>query len=408
MTKIRLDSVLLLALVLPLLMTYRISSGQTPYWLFGLIFIGLLGYIAIDLLEIKESSYRMIKTVLLWTLIVITLGSAFLSSIIVRHIVAPTYMIHDIILQQEAAIRFLHQGKNPYLVTYFGTPLEQWHYSDTEVNPALYHFVMQPFYLEFAVPFSLFSNRTIGYFDGRMPLFFLYLVALFAAWKLNKNHEHRSLFVILLAFNPAMLPYNLEGRSDMFVFSFLLAGIALLSYKRFTWAGVVIGLAFAIKQSVWPLLPFYLAYLYFHQKSGRKFLYALIPFLLTFSAVVLPFFLWNPKAFLDSTVFYLSGSGTHSYPISGYGFGMVLRDLGVILDVHQYFPFIIIQMVVGFPLLVILFLYLGRNPTVKRLMIAYGIFLFVYWYFSRYFNNSHLAYISDIFIAAYFIPETSK
>ncbi len=30
--------------------------------------------------------------------------------------------------------------------------------------------------------------------------------------------------------------------------------------------------------------------------------------------------------------------------------------------------------------------FLRKNPTVKQLILTYAIFLFVYWYFSRYFN----------------------
>jgi len=448
MKRIKLDSILLFALVIPFVMNYRISPKETSFLLFGLIFLGLLFYICLDLLRIKEKIYYFLKLLVLWFLVVGVIGSAFASAIIVRHQTHPIYMIHDIVLQQESAIRFLLDGKNPYAATYFGTPLEQWHYSEKDINPALYHFVMQPFYLLFALPFYFLSNTTIGYFDGRIPLLFLYLIMLIFAGVLVKNREKKLLFIILLAFNPSVLAHALEGRSDIFMFAFLFFGLYLLHIKKYFVAGIPIALSFAVKQSAWPILPFYFAFLYFHRKrnttnilrassalqnesrslsgsssrltsplsskrapslrSVRLFartIILLIPFIITFSVIVLPFFLWDQKAFLDSTIFYLSGSTEHSYPVSGYGLGMLLYQMGIIKDVHQYYPFWIWQLIIGMPVLTALILYLKKTPSVGRLILVYGIFLFVFWYLSRYFNNSHLGYLSVVFITAYFWPE---
>jgi uncharacterized membrane-anchored protein YitT (DUF2179 family) len=120
--------------------------------------------------------------------------------------------------------------------------------------------------------------------------------------------------------------------------------------------------------------------------------------------VIGPFFIWDPKAFLESTIFYLSGSVSHSYPISGYGWGMVLRQLGIISDPHQNYPFWIWQLIFCLPFLIFLIRWLLKNPTVKNLIFSYGVFTFVFWYFSRYFNNSHLGYLSIVFLTAYFWP----
>lgn len=408
MKHIKLDSILLFVLLIPFIMSYRLGPGDTPYWLFGLIFLGLFTYIVLDLLRLKDSLYFRIKQILLWLLIIGVIGSAFVSAIIVRHQTHPIYMIHDIVLQQESGIRFLLDGKNPYAVTYFGTPLEQWHYSDKEVNPALYHFVMQPFYLLFALPFYFLSNTTIGYFDGRIPLLFLFFTLLILAGWLVRDHEKKLLFIILLAFNPAMLSYTLEGRSDIFMFSFLFMGLFLLHKKQYFWAGVPIAFSFAVKQSAWPILPFYIAFLYFKTKSIKKTFKNILPLIIVFLTIVLPFFLWDKKAFLESTIFYLSGNASHSYPISGYGLGTMLHQMGLIKDVNAYHPFIIWQAIFGIPLFVVTLRYLKSRPGIGRMMLVYGIFLFVFWYFSRYLNNSHLGYLSMVLISAYFWPENEK
>lgn len=403
--KIALDSILLFALVVPFIMAVRISPFDTPYWLFGLIFLGLFSYLILDILKISQKRFNLLKNILLVGIIVIVLGSAFASSIIVRHKTHPIYQIHDMPLQQEIAIRFLLDGKNPYNTSYFGTFLEQWHYSDTEKNPALYHFVLLPFYILFAIPFYFLSNQLFGYFDARMPLLFLFFVVLSVTWLIVKGSEKRRVFLSLLAFHPAMLLYTLEGRSDMFMFAFLVLGLFFLYKKNYVFAGIPIALAFAVKQSAWPFFPFLAAFLYFQTKSFKKTIVNFFPFVITFSAVVLPFFFWDQKAFLDSTVLYLSGSTVNSYPISGYGFGKFLQELGFITNPHQYYPFIVWQILIGLPVLFFLIKFLKRNPSVSRLSLVYGIFLFIFWYFSRYFNNSHLAYLSMIFITAYFWPE---
>lgn len=405
---IKLDSVLLFAFIVPFIMGYRLSPGDTPYFLFGLIFFGLFLTILLDILNLEKNLYYKLKHIALWFLIIIVIGSSFAAAIIVRHQTAPIYMIHDIILQQESAIRFLIDGHNPYTSTYFETPLKDWNYSLTEVNPALYHFVMQPFYVTFAVPFYLLSNTFFGYFDGRIPLLLLFFFMLVLSDLLIKDKEKKFIALSFLAFNPATLAYALEGRSDIFMFAFFFFSLFLLERQRFFAASIPMALAFAIKQSAWPVLPFYIAFLYFKTHDLKKTAWSMMIFLSVFLANVLPFFLWEPKAFLDSTVFYLSGNIPNGYPIAGYGFGKLLNQLGFIKDVHQYYPFHIWQLVFGIPLLLYLIQFLKKSPTVSRLVLAYGIFLFVFWYLSRYFNNNHLGYLSMVFLIAYIWPKKDK
>lgn len=395
MSKLSFSSVLLISLVTPIIMNYRISPGQTPYWLFGLIFLLMLAYLVSRTGKIKDS--------LFWVIIVSVVGSSLFSAIIVRHQTAPVYGVHDIILQSESALQFLLQGKNPYQVTYFGTPLEQWHYSNTSVNPALFHFVMMPWYLLFSLPFYFTSISILGFFDGRMPLVVLYFLNLILAWRIVVDKEQKKLFVALLALSPATFGYFLEGRSDFFMFAFLFFSWFLLEKKRFLTAGAVLALAFATKQSCWPIFPFYLAYLWLNNKGNlKKVIRQLAPFIVTFSAIVIPFLIWDKSSFINSTVFYLSGKAVNSYPISGYGWGMVLQELGIIRDLNAYYPFWIWQLIFCLPLAIYLIGRLRKSVTVGELIVAYGIFTFAYWYFSRYFNNSHLGFLSMVFVSAYF------
>lgn len=402
--KIKLSSVLLFALAIPFIMTYRISPGDTPFWLFTLIFLLLFGYVLIDYIKLSQTLYYKLKSIMLWITIAATIGAAFYSVIVVRHNVAPVYNVHDIILQQEAAVNFLVHGKNPYATSYFGTPLESFHYSDTEVNPALYYFVMEPLYVISAVPFYVGMVHTIGYFDARLPLFILFFISAAVFFVVVKDKEEKLLAVTLFAFNPAQLGYTLEGRSDAYLLGFFVIALAFLYKRKFGWGGVFMALSFCIKQSVWPIFPFYVAYLYLTNKSAKKTLINLAPFTAVCVIIILPFFFWNQKAFIDSTIGYLSGSVAHSYPIAGYGFGMLLSSLGFIKNVHEYYPFIIWQIIVCFPLLGYFLFLQKRDNNIKTIILLYSLFLFAFWYLSRYFNNSHLGYISMLLILSYFWP----
>jgi hypothetical protein len=396
-------------------MQNRISPGDTPYLLFGFIFLLLTAYVTTDFLNLSTKTFDVIKSCLLWATVVTVLGSAFFSSMIVRHQTAPIYGVNDIIVQQEAAIRYFVHGKNPYKETYFGTPVESWHYSDTQVNPALYHFVMEPLYLVSPLPLYWVSNHIIGYFDAREALWLLFAGMLVLAYIIPKDSEKKRLFVILLAFNPATLGYVLEGRSDVFVYFFLLMCFYLLEKNKFFWAGVLLGVSFLIKQSSWPILPLYVLYVahFAWMKSkilSERFLFIaknMSGFALLFVAVSAPFYFWSPNSYIASTISYLSGNTPHSYPVSGYGFGMILNQLGFIKNVSAYYPFAIWQLLVGGPLLILFSWYLWKKSTVQKLILFYALFLFVFWYFSRYFNNSHVGYISMVLITTYFWPTST-
>lgn len=399
------DTILLLALSLPWPLKYRIfPMDGTPYILFGVYFALLLLYVAVDLAWIRTGSLQSkwrAKLVVLFGVIGIAAGGPLLTAIVDRSRVAPVFGVHDIILQLEAAMRFLIEGKNPYAVTYFGTHMEAWHYAELgkdAVNPALYHFVMPPWYLLF--PFFFYPFLWIfGFFDGRLPLLFTFFgtLVILAFW--IKDYQKKILALIITAFHPVMFDYLLEGRSDYFAFFWLLLALFLYDRKKHVWAAAVFALALLSKQTIWLSLPFVLLY------ARTKRLLVMSAFLGTVALVLGPFLLWNAGAFWQSTVAFLQGTTPVSYPVAGYGWGMVLYQLGFIKDLHAYYPFIYWQLGAGVPVLLFLIRWLQTKATAGRLLIAYSVFLFVFWYFSRYFHNSHLGYISLVLGVGYFLED---
>jgi uncharacterized membrane protein len=314
--------------------------------------------------------------------------------------IAPVWSVHDIILQQEAAMRYLIVGKNPYKETYFGTPVESFNYDDpddpTATNPALYHFVMPPWYVLFPFPFYWAANATIGFFDGRMPLLFLLAVMLGVLYYLFRDKTLGRVAIILTALSPAVVNYTIEGRSDMFALAWMVICLFLLVRKRPILAGVVFGLALASKQTIWFAAPFFAMLAW---KWDRKHIWGItLAAVATVLVIVLPFVLWDPKAFIDSVVVYVSGGSATSYPVSGYGLSMVLRDMGVIRDIHAYYPFIFWQLALGIPALALGAKVLYRKATLSNFFIVYAVVLGIIWYASRYFNNSHVAYLSSLFV----------
>lgn len=402
------DSVLLFAFSIPVVMKYRILPVDgTPYWLFGVLFFVLAAHCFISFFPDVLGKFRKhLDTVKMFFVVIticITLGGATVTTMFDRAKTAPVYGVHDIILQQESAMRYLLVGKNPYKETYFTTQVEMFNYDEpgnTEaVNPALYHFVMPPWYLLFPFIFYFTVIPVLGFFDGRMALVFAMVMLLLFLWYWYRDKAVARIAIVLTALSPSVVEYFVEGRSDVFALSWLMGAFVLLNRKRYVISGILLALALLSKQTIWFVLPFYALYVARVTVKSRAQLWkTLIAVTVACLLIAGPFVLWDFRAFIDSVVLYLTGNSQTSYPVSGYGLGMVLVGAGVIRDIHAYYPFIYWQIAIALPLLIMLLRWLGAKPTQSRLMISYALFLTVYWYVNRYFNNSHLGYLSMLFV----------
>lgn len=401
-------AILLFAFSIPVVMKYRILPIEgTPYWLFGVLFFCLIAKVLVDLYpSVVKQHAAGISRALLIVVLLIVVGGATGTAIVDRHRIAPVWGTHDIILQLEAAMRYLIQGKNPYKETYFGTPVEMFRYDEMgkpATNPALYHFVMPPWYLLAPFPVYLVANRTVGYFDGRMVSLLVMAVTLVLLWLMIRDRVLREVAIVLTALSPATIEYFIEGRSDPFALVWLLAGVYFVQKRQVWVSAVCLALGVLSKQTIWFAFPIWAAYLVFLTYQGSlkqsifmniKYIFASIGIVF---AIALPFILWDAHAFFESVVFYLSAGGERGYPISGYGFSMVLYTLGIIPDLKEFFPFTLLQIGLGIPVLLVCLLWLKKQPRASVLFMIYGLFLFTVWYVSRYFNNSHIAFLSTIF-----------
>lgn len=401
---IALDAVLLWILSVPVVMGYRILPiDGTPFWLFGILFLILTVHLLVSLSPSLIRSAKTLdrfKSLCVWAVLTIVLGGTMVTAMVDRAKVAPVWGVHDIILQQEAAMRYLTQGKNPYKETYFGTPVESFNYDEPgnvdAVNPALYHFVMPPWYVLFPFPFYVASAAALGFFDARMPLLFLLASMLLVLFYFFRDKTLGRIAIILTALSPAVIDYSIEGRSDMFALSWLVASLFLLTRKLPVLSGIALGLGVLTKQTIWFAVPFYAVLVW--KWHRRQVLAVAVATAATILLIAAPFVVWDPKAFAESVILYLSGGSATSYPVSGYGLSMVLRDMGVIRDIHAYYPFVLWQAALGIPVMILALRYLGKAAKVSKFFIAYGVTLGVIWYASRYFNNSHAAYLATLFV----------
>lgn len=354
-----------------------------------------------------------ISKMLLFLIVVLTLvGYPLQSNITRRHTSVNYLLIHDGALQTEIATRFLLKGKNPYASNFLGTPMESWQYGELDhpkaKNPALYHYAYLPFFLLTSSTGHIIQKIVLGWEDLRLTLFAEYMVLLAVVWMLVKKMKEKYLFLVLFGANPLVVHFLAEGRNDTASFLYLLASAFFLSRKNLTTSAILLGVSMAFKQTLWLAAPFFLGYVFFQLDLRGKALRYTGVFVLSAAIFIGPFFLWDPKSFIDSTISYMNGNTLHSYPIKSIGFAQILLLTKTIKDSHNYFPFWILQGLFVGPLLIYCLAHLKRNPKISSIFLFFGITSLVFLYFSRVFSDSYLTLVFLVFTAAFIFYQKEK
>src|SRR5207245_9550478 len=104
------------------------------------------------------------------------------------------------------------------------------------------------------------------------------------------------------------------GDNDLAMVALLLGALVAAQRRRFLLMGLLLGLAVATKQHALLAAPFIVwwalargASLPVVARSAASGMAALV-------AVLLPFVLWSPHAFIQDTVVFVTGGGTDAYP----------------------------------------------------------------------------------------------
>jgi uncharacterized membrane protein len=381
----------------------------------ALLILAVGCYWALDLAGARTNQARAWIVRGKWVMIAIAIGLLVIAPtvliVLLRHQTAPYLHAHDGLLQTEAAVRFVLTGKNPYIETYYNTPmaLAPFHLGSLTVNPALEHYAYLPLTFLLPLPLQALIESNGGWFDLRFIHLVFFGMMIIAGGALTTDPAKRLMLAMALGLNPLFTGYFIEGRNDAIVLTMLIVTVALAQRGRMTWAAFTLGLACATKHPAWLFVPLFFVY-----ASGagtwaerwHRIKTPLIVLAITTALIILPWLLWSPAAFIDDVVGYLAGTSALSYPIGGSGFGAALLAIGAISSDMAAFPFWIFQFGLGLPLLAILARRQWRRPTLSEVVAGSGLLLFVLQFFSRLFNDNYLGVIIAIMAVAALMDET--
>jgi hypothetical protein len=164
------------------------------------------------------------------------------------------------------------------------------------------------------------------------------------------------------------------------------------------------GLACASKPTAWFFAPFYALLLIpaqtgsilswaTIQKASRTLLVRGWPAVLVFLLLVGPYLVWNPAAFYDDVWRWSNGQGETGYQIWGWGGSNFVLALGWVNDRFDQWPFLILEALLAIPFLIWFLWRQWRENTLSMACWHYGLFLFAFFYGSRFLNENYLGYI---------------
>ncbi|MGH7876398.1 MAG: glycosyltransferase 87 family protein [Candidatus Dormibacteraceae bacterium] len=236
--------------------------------------------------------------------------------------------VDDALTATQAAAQRLLSGHSPYghdyisvagLRSLFPVAVE------FPVNPIFAHYPYPPGPILLAVPFHATGLDYAWLWPPAALL--LAAAAHFAAGRVG---------LMVAALNPLLLIDYLNLFNDLLFMAAALTAVGFLLRGNAFRAGLLLGVALALKQTAVVFVP--VALIAF---SGRRSLVAGMA--LSLGVTVLPFFLSNPTGMLTDTAAYFYGSGTASFPIRGLGLPGLLLKAGLIPSRWDAYPAALIQ-----------------------------------------------------------------
>lgn len=363
--------------------------------------------------EKERLSPKRVILIFLFSVVIITIAASILQFMHNRAAFGIHTNTHDGAVQVEEAIKLLLNGKNPYTENYFDTTMEIMPgLAEMNLeNPALYHLIYLPFNIIFSIPFYLASVLMGQTYDQRVVHLFMFLV--FVAYILKwpaRSLERKLIFLTIFAATPTFFIFFIQGRNDIFVFTLMAIAIYYLEQEKITLSSLALALAVSSKHSSWFILPFYFTYLYYKETKGLPFMQKIrnlfkktyIFFAVT-AAIIIPFLVWDPVSFIDDIVKYPNGTTFMSYPMTGFGFSVLLLKLNVISSPNIYWPFWIPQAIFGLPILYVLLKMQKNNNTVAQMVFNLAVILMAFWLFSRFFNDNYRGFLIMLFLFSLFL-----
>ncbi len=394
------------------------DAGPRPGDPVGLVLVALslgllLLYLLFDLL-LQDPWRSRIKAVLLVGLLATVVFLPMTKLILLREGSGPASYTHDGgVIQTEATIRYLFEGKNPYVEDYINTPMAEWGIS--RYRTALYHYPYLPWTFLVSAPFYALG-QALGFYDQRLVYALLWIVALACVPRLTHGAQRRLALVALLGLNPIMGLDVIFGQNDMFVLSWIVLALVCwqiwhagaLAGRAARWAlvgsSLLFGLACASKPTAWFFAPFYGLLL-----LGDRDLAALswgarwrlLPLLLkralgallVFAVIVGPYLIWDAGAMYDDVWRWSSGQGDTGYQIWGWGASNFVLAFGWVADRFGQWPFWLVELLIAVPLLAWFLWRQLQENTLANACWHYGLLLFGFFYVSRFLNENYLGYL---------------
>lgn len=313
---------------------------------------------------------------------------------------SPAYRtLSDSAMQTELALAYLAGGLNPYEQRYEDTPLRFYQWQDVEEpgwkDPAFEYFVYLPGNLLLSLPFYGGAARMGVLYDQRIVYLLFYIVLLLVLPQLVSVPACSLALVTAVGLNPLFTQTVVLGMNDAAVFLGLVLVILALTRRRFLWAAFFLGIAGALKQYAWFMVPFFLLYVWQETPASRRWRQVAVSAGLAGGIVllvILPFFLWNPQAFYTDTFAFPAGRAALLYPVRGFTIGRLLMGAGIIPSFVAPFPFQLLQALFGLPLLLLLLRYqYGRGLAAMPL--AAAVFIFGLGFLSRFFHENYVGVV---------------
>jgi hypothetical protein len=363
----------------------------------------LLIYLLVDEFVQQERARYRVKLALICLIVAFTVFLPSLKLVLLRQQSGPASYSHDGgVIQTEATIDYLVAGRNPYVEDYVNTPMAEW--GINEFRTALYHYPYLPWTFVFSAPFKLLAQGLFGWYDQRFVYLLLFALTLALLPRLAGTRGRALLLVMLVGLNPIMGSDLIYGQNDSFVLAWIVLSLWLWQWGDGHGRGwrigsaVVFGLACASKPTAWFLAPFYLLWVTRDIEAGpRARLKAAArlgwPALLTAVLVAGPYFVWNPAAMFDDVWKWSAGTSSTAYQIWGWGASNLVLALGWVKSRFDVWPFWLPELLVGVALMAALLVRQWHENTLPRALWGYALFLFGFFFVSRFLNENYLGYI---------------
>jgi hypothetical protein len=302
---------------------------------------------------------------------------------------SPVALIGDGALQTQQAGDLLLHGTDPYGADYATLGLGRTPWAEPFPNPALHHTVFWPGQFLLPLPLQAVSQTVLHWWDQRIFL----LLAGAAIWVLL------GLLLPGMAGRAAALSFFLVpghslvavlGDNDLVMVAVLLGALLAAHHRRFLLMGVLLGLAVATKQHAILAAPFMVWWAMARGAGLPQVARSTAAGAGVLVVILLPFVIWNPHAFIQDTIVFVTGGGAEAYPINGFGLSAILLSAGVIHGSRDAFPFAPIEAAVGIGLWAVGYVWIRARRQLPEVLLFSGLTVLLVLFVSRYFHDTHL------------------